>query len=133
MAQPGHEKAVQPARVRQHAGQGAHLAQSIGGDARGKLIGDNGIDRVTAVIGKEPGNYILALGPFERADRIDENAAGLHPVLCPFQQQRLLLRAILDMARADAIEHVGMAAENAGGAARRIEQNGIGLLVRTPF
>jgi hypothetical protein len=39
----------------------------------------------------------------------------------------------LDLARADAVEHIGMAARSAGGGTGRIDQNRVVMVLRLPF
>jgi hypothetical protein len=49
------------------------------------------------------------------------------------QQPFLQIRHLGDLARADAVKHIGMAAAGTGGGARRVEQDRVERLLRHPF
>ena len=75
----------------------------------------------------------LALLGLERAGGIDQQALGPHPGGGARQQLRLDRRHFGEQPRTDAVEHVGMAAEDPGGAARRIDQHRVERLRRRPL
>ena len=83
-------------------------------------------------IAEEGGDDRLAFLGLERADRIDQRAAGLQPVGGAVEQPRLQLGAAGDDLRAGAVEHFGMAAEGAGRRAGRVEQDRVEAAVRAP-
>ena len=77
-------------------------------------------------------NLRLALRWLQRAGGVDQLAAGLEPACNPIKQRALQFSKLGNLPRFDAVDNIGVAAENAGSATWRIQQNGIGWLVRLP-
>jgi len=69
----------------------------------------------------------LALLGLQRADAIDQAAAGTHPPGRSGEQIGLDFRQLGDVGRPAGPEHVRMAAEGAGGGAGGVEQDGVEL------
>src|SRR5205085_8200329 len=72
------------------------------------------LDPVIVAPLQEGAHDLLALRPLQRADRIDEPATGLQPAGNAGEHRALALGQLGDRPRADAVEDVGVAAEDAG-------------------
>src|SRR5204863_5777213 len=90
------------------------------------------LDRIIRPGVEEVGGDPLALLALQRADRIDEGAAGLEPAGDASQHRLLGLGQLGDRPGADAVDDVGMAAEDAGRRAGRVEQDRVDLRGRRP-
>src|SRR5215204_804004 len=130
-AEAGDEKAVGSARLGEQAGEDADPV-APDRDGGGKLARLDMVGLEIAASGEERLDYRLAFLGLERADRIDQGPAGLQPAGGPGEHRLLALGELGDRARADAVEDVGVAAVDAGGGARRVEQDGVHLIRRRP-
>ena len=112
----GHEKprvtGVEPALVGQHSRIGAQPAVGGGREAGGQFVGADRIGRQANLR-----RLRFAFLAFKRADRIDQRSAGPDPACRAGEHRGLQFGHFGDLARADAVEHVGMAAAGAGGGA----------------
>ena len=79
------------------------------------------------IASRKAGDDFLALLRLERADGIDERAAGLQPLGGAVEQLPPEARTLGDDLRPGAVEDFGMAAEGAGRGAGRVEQDGVEL------
>ncbi|PAV93076.1 hypothetical protein WR25_12448 [Diploscapter pachys] len=131
--QPGDEESVAAALGRQHPRQRADVTARLHRDVRRQQRRIGRIDGIVRAIGQEAFQLRLTLRRLEAARREDETPAGFHPIGGTGEQTGLQVCHLLDDRRVDAVEHVRMAAEDAGGAARRVDQQCIGRPIRRPF
>ena len=79
------------------------------------------------------GSYLFSITVIHILPELYHQTAGADPARGAGEELRLQLRHLGDDARADAVEDIGVAAEDAGGAAWRVEQDSVGLESRLPF
>ena len=67
----------------------------------------------------------LAFNRLQRTSGKYQHTAGLYPIRRAVEHSALDCCQIIDLFDVDPLQHIGMAAHGAGGAARRIEQDGV--------
>ena len=89
------------------------------------FAGRDGLQRHVLAAGQEGLDLGLALFRLQRTDRVDQSAARLEAVGGAVEDLRLHAREAGDVAGTGRPQHVRMAAEGAGGAARSVQQDGV--------